>query len=267
MLFARHLSFITAVMTIPNAILLFAAALVAGAINSVAGGGSFFTFPALLFTGVPAIPANATSTVAVWPGSVASAVAYRDRLPRSPRLLVPLMAASIVGGVAGASLLLHTPQETFLRLIPFLFFAATLLFAFGKRIFKTTAAREHAKYSWKTVSGVTALQFVTAIYAGFFGGGMGILMLAFLTLLPLADIHAMNSVKTVLGATANGVAVIVFIVARIIFWPQGVLMLTGAILGGYGGAHYAQKLNPARVRGFVVFVGVVVSFIFLWKYR
>lgn len=254
-------------MTIPDAILLFVAALIAGAINSVAGGGSFFTFPALLFTGVPAIPANATSTVAVWPGSVASAVAYRGRLPRSARLLAPLIAASVVGGVAGAGLLLHTPQKTFLRLIPFLFFAATLLFAFGKRIFKATAPHEYVKFSWRSVAGVTLLQFITAIYAGFFGGGMGILMLAFLTLLPLADIHAMNSVKTVLGATANGVAVIVFIVARIILWPQGVLMLTGAILGGYGGAHYAQKLNPARVRGFVVFVGFVMSFIFLLKYR
>ncbi|MGH9328140.1 MAG: sulfite exporter TauE/SafE family protein [Terriglobia bacterium] len=254
-------------MTIPNAILLFVAALIAGVINSVAGGGSFFTFPALLFTGVPAIPANATSTVAVWPGSVASAVAYRNRLPRSARLLVPLIVVSVAGGIAGAGLLLHTPERTFLRLIPFLFFAATLLFAFGKKIFKTTSPHENAKVSWRVVSGVTVLQFFTAVYAGFFGGGMGILMLAFLTLLPLADIHAMNSVKTVLGATANGVALIIFVAARIIFWPQGVLMLIGAVLGGYGGAHYAQKLSPARVRGFVVVVGFALSFIFLFKYR
>lgn len=260
-------------MTLPDAILLFAAALVAGVLNSVAGGGSFFTFPALLFTGIPAIPANATSTVAVWPGSVASAVAYRKRLPRSPRMIAPMLVASVAGGLTGAGLLLHTPQEIFLRIIPFLFFAATLFFAFGKRIFKAANLLKHeedpeaARPSWPLITGVSLLQFVTAIYGGFFGGGMGILMLAFLTLLPLGDIHAMNSVKTVLGTAINGVAIIAFIAARVIYWPQGVLMLTGSILGGYGGAHYAQKLNPAHVRAFVVVVGFAMSFIFLWKYR
>ncbi|MGH9468974.1 MAG: sulfite exporter TauE/SafE family protein [Terriglobia bacterium] len=256
-------------MSFPGAVLLFVAALVAGAINSVAGGGSLFTFPALLATGVPAIPANATSTVAVWPGSLASAAAYREKLPRSARLLAPLIVASVLGGIAGAIILLHTPQETFLRLIPFLFFAATLLFAFGRKIFKTIGAPERSAVdaSWRAIAGVTLLQFVTAVYAGFFGGGIGILMLAFLTLLPLGNIHAMNSVKTVLGATANGVAVAVFIVAKIILWPQGVLMLIGAVAGGYSGAHYAQKLNPAHVRTFVVIVGFTLSFIFLWKYR
>ncbi len=254
-------------MTIIHAILLFGAAVVAGVLNSVAGGGSFFTFPALLFTGVPAIPANATSTVAVWPGSVASAVAYRKRLPHNARVLAPLMVASLAGGITGAGLLLHTPQRTFLRLIPFLFFAATLFFALGKKP-KSLSPREAAERpSALKLCGVTLLQFLTGIYGGFFGGGMGILMLAFLTLLPLGDIHAMNSVKTVLGTIINGVAIVVFIAARIIFWPQGVLMLTGAILGGYGGAHYAQKMNPARVRAFVVVVGFAMSFIFLWKYR
>lgn len=262
------LSRIGQTMTIPEALLLFFAALLAGALNSVAGGGSFFTFPALLFTGVPPIPANATSTVAVWPGSVASAVAYRERLPHKSFLLVPLLAASIAGGITGAVLLLHTPQEIFLRLIPILFFVATLFFAFGKKIFKVTSSLEHesARSSWLLVSVVSLLQFVTAIYGGFFGGGMGILMLAFLTLLPLGDIHSMNSVKTLLGTAINGVAIVAFVLARIIFWPQGVLMLTGAVLGGYGGAHYAQKLNPARVHGFVVAVGFAMSFIFLWKY-
>lgn len=256
-------------MTIPQGILLFAAALVAGVLNSVAGGGSFFTFPALLFTGVPAIPANATSTVAVWPGSLASAVAYRGRLPRRARMLAPLMIASLAGGVTGAGLLLHTPERTFLRLIPFLFLAATIFFAFGKRIFKLsyTADDGSARASLATLTGVFALQFLTGIYGGFFGGGMGILMLAFLTLLPLGDIHAMNSVKTVLGVTVNGVAIVVFVSARIIFWPQAILMLIGAVAGGYGGAHFAQKMNPAHIRVFVVAVGFAMSIIFLWKFR
>lgn len=260
-------------MTIPGAILLFLAALVAGALNSVAGGGSFFTFPALLFTGVPAIPANATSTVAVWPGSLASAVAYRKRLPRSPRIIVPMVIASLAGGLAGAGILLHTPQEIFLRIIPVLFFAATLFFAFGKRILRAANLLKHmespdeGRPSWGLITGVSLLQFGTAVYGGFFGGGMGILMLSFLTLLPLEDIHAMNSLKTVLGTAINGIAIVAFVVARIIYWPQGVLMLVAAVIGGYWGAHYAQKLNPAHVRALVIVVGFAMSFIFLVKYK
>jgi len=249
--------------------MLFFAAVVAGVMNAVAGGGSFFTFPALLFTGVPPIPANATSTMAVWPGTVASASAYRKRLPKSARMLVPLIVASLAGGLVGATILLHTPQETFLRLIPFLFLGATLLFAFGRSIVKgaRTPEQEQIQPSWQAVSVVMALQFVISIYAGFFGGGMGILMLALFTFLPLGDIHAMNSVKTLLAGVSNGVAIIAFIVAKIILWPQAILMLTGAILGGYGGAHFAQKMNPKHVRTFVVAVGFAMSFIFLWKYR
>ncbi|MGH9358362.1 MAG: sulfite exporter TauE/SafE family protein [Terriglobia bacterium] len=256
-------------MTLPQGILLFFAAVVAGIMNAVAGGGSFFTFPALLFTGVPPIPANATSTVAVWPGSVASASAYRKRLPKSSRMLAPLIIASLAGGLLGATILLHTPQETFLRIIPFLFLGATLLFAFGKKIAKGSEATEQKQTqpSWRAVGLVTAVQFVISIYAGFFGGGMGILMLALFTFLPFADIHAMNSVKTLLAAVSNGVAIIAFVIAKIIFWPQAILMLTGAILGGYGGAHFAQKMNPKHVRTFVIVVGFTMSFIFLWKYQ
>jgi uncharacterized membrane protein YfcA len=256
-------------MTLFGALLLFGAAVLAGALNSVAGGGSFFSFPALLFTGVLPIPANATSTVALWPGSLASAGAYRRRLPRSVRMLVPLILASVAGGAVGAVLLLQTSQSTFLRLIPFLFLAATLFFAFGRKLLKAARplGKEPSQPSWLAVGGVSLLQFVVAIYGGFFGGGMGIVMLALLSLLPLGDIHAMNSVKTLLAAATNGVAIITFIMARIILWPEAALMLVGAILGGYGGAHYAQKLNPERVRAFVVVVGFTMSFIFLWKYR
>jgi uncharacterized protein len=254
-------------MTLPDAILLFSAALAAGLLNSVAGGGTFLTFPALLFTGVPPISANATSTVAVWPGSVASARAYRDRMPKSLRLLAPLAAASLAGGFAGARVLLHTPPRTFLRVIPFLMLGATLLFAFGPRILRGAFGRDAHGASWRRVGTVAGLQFLTAFYGGYFGAGMGIVMLSFLTLLPLGDIHAMNSVKTLLNSVANGVAVLTFILARIIFWPQGVLMLCGAVLGGYGGAHYAQQLDPGRVRVFVVVVGFALSIVFFAKYK
>lgn len=256
-------------MTFPEAILLFFAALAAGALNSVAGGGSFLTFPALLITGVPPIQANATSTVAVWPGTVASASAYRKKLPRSARLLVPLIMASLVGGLLGANLLLHTRQQTFLRLVPFLYFAATLLFTFGKKLFHRTRAPEQdrSQASWLALGTVALCQFFTGVYGGYFGAGMGILTLAFLSFLPLDNIHAMNSVKTLLASAANGMAIIIFVLAKIILWPQGLLMLTGAVMGGYGGAHFAQKTNPARVRILVVIIGFTVSIIFFWKYR
>jgi uncharacterized protein len=255
-------------MTLPDAILLFLAALAAGGLNSVAGGGTFFSFPALIFSGVPPIPANATSTVALWPGTVASSWAYRRRLPRSALIFIPLILASIGGGFFGARLLLHTPPRVFMRLIPFLFLGGTLLFAFGKKLVRGAArADHHGNASLLALAGVTLAQFFIGVYGGFFGGGIGILMLATFTFLPLADIHAMNGLKTLLASTINVVAIVTFIVARIVFWPQAVLMLFGAVLGGYAGAHFAQKVDPARVRTFVVCVGFTMSFYFLYRYH
>jgi uncharacterized protein len=255
-------------MTFPHAVLLFVAAVLAGAMNSVAGGGSFFSFPALIFTGVPPIPANATNTVAVWPGSVASVFSYWKRLPHSPRVMVPLIAISVIGGWVGALVLLRTPQATFMKLIPYLFAVATLLFAFGKRL---TGALGHlvkrqGPPSWPIVVGLTIVQFFIALYGGFFGGGIGILMLAMLEMVHIEDIHAMNGLKTVLATSINGAAVVTFIVAKKVVWPQGILMVVGAIAGGYYGAHYAQKLDPRWVRATVICVGAGMSIYFLWKY-
>jgi uncharacterized membrane protein YfcA len=256
-------------MTVTHSILLFAAALMAGGLNSVAGGGSFFSFPALLFTGVFPIPANATSALAVWPGSLASAWAYRKRLPRSPRLLLPLIAASLLGGLAGATLLLHTPQSSFIRLLPFLFLGATALFAYGKRLagFFGAHGPHPADPSWLWITLVSLVQMVIAVYGGYFGGGMGIMMLALLSLLPLGDVHGMNGVKALLAASANGVAITTFILAGIILWPQALLMTVGAMLGGFTGAHFAQKFNPGKVRWLVVVVGTAMSVYFFWRYR
>lgn len=256
-------------MTLSSGLFLFTAALLAGALNSVAGGGSFFSFPALLVTGIPGIPANATSTVALWPGTMASAGAYRRKIPASPRILVPLVLASFAGGLAGASLLLHTPQITFMRLIPFLLLGATLLFTFGKKLlrpsFHSRGAPGHA--GWQLIAAISLVQFLIAVYGGFFGGGAGILMLASLSFLPIGDLHAMNGVKTLLASATNSIAIIAFVLARIVVWPQATLMLVAAAAGGYGGAHYAQKLNPERIRIFVILVGFALSFYFLWKYR
>jgi len=255
-------------MTFPHAILLFAAAILAGTMNSVAGGGSFFTFPALIFTGVLPIPANATNTVAVWPGSVASVFSYRRRLPKSARIMIPMITISLVGGTVGALVLLRTPQATFMRLVPYLFGMATLLFAFGRRLTSKLGqvVKRTGPPTWRMLAGLTLVQFLIALYGGFFGGGIGILMLALLEIIRIEDIHAMNGLKALLGSSINGAAVVTFILARQVEWPQAVLMIVGAVAGGYGGAHYAQKIDPRWVRATVICVGTGMTLYFLWRY-
>ncbi|HEV2350057.1 MAG TPA: sulfite exporter TauE/SafE family protein [Terriglobia bacterium] len=252
-------------MSLVNGILLFLAAMLAGTMNSVAGGGSFVSFPTLIFAGVLPIPANATSTVALWPGSVASISAYWKKLPRSNRLLLPLTIVSIAGGLLGALILLHTPQQTFMQLVPYLFLAATLLFTFGKKISGKLSGLvgNSGPPSWLTMMGAALVQLLIAVYGGFFGGGIGIMMLALLAMVRMEDIHSMNAVKSLLAAAINGAAVVTFIVAGAVRWPQALIMIVGAISGGYGGAHLAQKLNPKLVRGFVIAVGFSMTAYFL----
>jgi uncharacterized membrane protein YfcA len=246
-------------------LLLFAAAFLGGVLNSVAGGGSFLSFPALIVSGVPPINANATSTVALWPGSAASVGAYRRELVCLNRALIIIMAmVSLLGGLLGALLLLHTPQATFARMIPYLLLVATLLFAFGPsvtRYFRVHHA-ESGEHSSTTRALVAFLQLVIALYGGFFGGGIGILMLATLGFIGMENIHQMNALKTVLATCINGIAVATFVAAGAVFWPQAIVMIVGAIIGGYGGAFYARKLDPKVVRTFVICVGVVMTVYF-----
>ena len=253
-------------MSLVNGILLFLAAMLAGTMNSVAGGGSFISFPTLIFTGVLPIPANATSTVALWPGSVASVGAYGKKLPRGSRLLLPLTLVSIAGGLVGALILLRTPQQAFMQLVPYLFLVATLLFTFGKKISLKLSGliKSSGPPSGMTVMGAALVQLLIAVYGGFFGGGIGILMLALLSMVRMEDIHSMNAVKSLLAAAINGSAVVTFVVAGAVLWPQAILMVGGAVLGGYGGARLAQKLNPKLVRGFVITVGFSMTAYFLF---
>jgi len=246
-------------------IFLFLAGALGGALNSVAGGGSFIAFPALLFTGVPPIPANATNTIALWTGAAASGGAYRKRLDVPRRVLVPLLAASLMGGVAGAFLLLRTPAHTFMRVLPWLTSGATLLFAFGKKIAGgRKSVIEHGSTK-AGLAGATLFQLCVGIYGGYFGGGMGIVMLAMLAALGMTDIHAMNALKSVMGSVINGVAVVTFVLAGAIYWRPGIVMIMGGIAGGYLGAHYAMKLPQAWIRGFVVLVGAGMTAYFFWK--
>ncbi len=244
--------------------LLFVAALLGGALNAVAGGGSFIAFPALVFTGVPPIMANATNTVALWPGSVASVGAYRVELRTAPHRAL-LAVASLIGGIGGAVLLLRTPPGVFERLIPYLLLLATLLFAFSPsltarlRARKVPAQGQDKGTSMPTLAGLTLAQLVIATYGGFFGGGIGILMLATLGLMGLDNIHTMNALKTLLASCINGVAVLTFVIAHAVVWPQAILMIIGAIVGGYAGAYYARRLEPRLVRRFVIVVGLVMT--------
>jgi hypothetical protein len=255
-------------MTLPNAILLFVAAGLAGAMNSVAGGGSFISFPALIFTHAPPIPANATSTVALWPGTVASAAAYRKRFPKDFKILVEMITTSVTGGTLGAVILLHTPQSTFMRFVPYLFLLATLLLIFGKDLANWMEAtfKTSKQPRWLVVLATNFFQFLIALYGGFFGAGIGIMMLALLTMLRMEDIHAMNALKTLLNAAINGAAVVTFIAAGAVLWPQALVMLVGAVLGGYGGAHFAQKIDPRVVRRFVIAVGICMSVYFFLRH-
>ena len=247
---------------------MFAAGALGGAINAVAGGGSFVTFPALLFTGVGPVAANATNTLALWIGVTASGGAYRKHLNISRRVMIPLILTSIVGGLAGAILLVKTPAQTFLRVLPWLLLGATLLFAFGKHLTGRIAAGVSHESSNAAVAGASVFELGVAIYGGYFGGGMGIMNLAMLSAFGMTDIHAMNALKVVLAGVTNGVATFTFIAAGAILWPQAVVMTLGASLGGYSAAHYAQRLPQSWIRSFVLVVAVAMTiYFFLRAYR
>ncbi len=251
-------------MPVHTAIFLFFAGALGGALNAVAGGGSFIAFPALLFTGVAPIAANATNTVALWMGVTASTGAYRKRLDLSRRVMVPLAITSLIGGVAGAYLLLHTPAQTFLRVLPWLMLGATLLFVFGGRLGRSKEGLGR-DISSNALVFASVFELFVAVYGGYFGGGVGIVNLAMLAAIGMTDIHAMNALKVVLGGIINGVAVITFIVAGAVVWKQGTIMIAGALLGGYLGAHYALKLPQAWIRWFVIVVGTGMTVYFFWK--
>jgi uncharacterized membrane protein YfcA len=252
-------------LTLESAIFLFFAGVLGGALNAVAGGGSFVAFPALLFTGVPPIPANATNTIALWTAAAASGGAYRKQLDVPRRVMIPLLAASFVGGLAGAFLLLKTPAHTFMRVLPWLTLAATLLFAFGKNLSGGRASVIEHEASTAALVATTLFQLCVGVYGGYFGGGMGIVMLAMLATLGMTDIHAMNALKSVLGFVINGAAVVTFILAGAVYWKPGTVMIIGAIGGGYLGAHYALKMPQTWIRMFVVLVGAGMTAYFFWK--
>ena len=236
---------------------LVAAALGAGLINAVAGGGSFLTFPALVFTGVPSIVANATSTVALFPGVLASAWAYRKEMETLNIPVKPAIVASIAGGVSGAVLLLSTSQKAFDAVIPWLLLAATIVFAIGPRV--TTIFK---RKSWIGPKALVIFHYFVGIYGGYFGGAVGIIILAVWSLAGLRDIHAMNAGRTLLGGLMNAAAVVLFVIARKVWWAQAAVMLIAAVIGGYAGARIARRVNPSLIRTAIIVFGLFVTVAF-----
>jgi uncharacterized membrane protein YfcA len=233
-------------MAIATTALLFAAGTIGGAINSVAGGGSFLVFPSLLLVGVPPVAANATTAVALWPAGVASTIAYRRDLPREVRTLVVLAIASAVGGALGALLLLATSDQTFTKILPLLMFAASAVFTLGPRVAKLRRGG-HLPLAIGAL-----VQLLISSYGGYFGGGMGILMLATFTLMGMTNLHSMNGLKTLLGMLINGAANIAFFIAHKVVIEVAIPVAIGSIVGGWFGAAIARTIHPDRVRLFVL---------------
>ncbi len=238
----------------------FGSAFLAGAINSVAGGGTLLSFPTLIWLGLPSVTANATSTVAIWPAAASSLWGYRREVRSAePRILV-LMVPSVIGGIVGALLLRRTPSALFDALVPFLILFATFLFMAQEpvqRRLKTANAETHKSPRW--LAGAMLFQLIVALYGGYFGAGIGILMLAALSILGLTDIHQMNGLKNFFGGCINGVAAVYFIWANMVYWPYVIVMALGAIAGGYIGAGAARRMGRAAVRQTVVAIGFAMA--------
>jgi uncharacterized protein len=242
------------------------ASFLAGALNAMAGGGSFLSFPALLGVGVLPIQANATNTVALWPGQFTSIAAYWQDLKANVRLVLPVCSAALLGGLAGAIVLLRTGQATFLALVPWLLLLAAGLFAASGPVSRwvqrdrmsVAGTRPNLAPLWIGV-------VVVCFYIGYFGAGAGFLLMSVLAVFGIQNINQVNALKVIATTTANGIAVVTFIVERQIIWKYCLLMMLAAALGGYLGAHYSRGLNPRFMRMLVVSIGLGMAAYFFWK--
>jgi uncharacterized membrane protein YfcA len=247
---------------------LFVASFLAGVLNAMAGGGSFLSFPALLGVGVPPIQANATNTVALWPGQFTSIAAYWEDLKHNVRLVVPLGTAALIGGSIGATVLLHTGQATFLHLVPWLLLTAALLFAISTPVSRWLQQRARGKAKEASQPSFVPLfagMVVVCFYIGYFGAGAGFLIISLLALFGIENINQINALKVVTTTLANGIAVVVFIVHKQILWQHCLLMMVTAAVGGYVGARGSRRLDPRFMRVLVVAIGLGMAAYFFWK--
>ena len=256
-------------MQFTDALLVGAGGFLAGGMNAIAGGGTFFSFPAMLAVGVPPVIANASNTVALWPASLSSAWAYRHEVMRHGRWAVLLSALSMLGGLMGGLLLLAISNETFSRLVPWLLLVATTLFAFSSQVgrFIGWAKRRLHLRERETIGspGGAMFQLIVAIYGGFFGAGMGILMLASLAIQGYEDIQEINALKNLTSAMNYTVAALTFVVAGAISWPHTLVALCTAALGGYVGASVARRMPALWLRRLVIVVGAILTVIYFVK--
>ena len=244
---------------------IFLVGIFAGAVNSVAGGGSLISFPTMIAFGIPAIVANATNTAGIWPGSLSSAITYSREIKPDRKLLLTLLLPSMLGGLLGAVVLVITPPALFGEIVPFLVLFATLLFASRgllDRLLKRQAEDSGEVSMLGRIWGFIFQLFV-ATYGGYFGAGIGILMLGSFSIMGMRDIHKMNGLKTLIGTMINLIAFIFFAIKGLVDWPIAAVMAVGTVLGGFGGARISKHINQKYLRWFVILVGLSVS---IWLY-
>ena len=242
-------------------LILLAAAFLAGAMNAVAGGGSFLTLPALIYAGVPPVAANATGTVALLPGYASGVYGYRQDLTPVGTLSLPLLSVvSLVGGLAGAGLLLVTPDSVFRDIVPWLLLLATGLFAFGNML-----AQRLRSLGLHGNGAMLGTLFAVSVYGGYFNGGLGILLLAQLSLFGMTDLNAMNGLKNLFSAVLTAIAVVAYAAGGAVEWPKALLMTVAAVAGGYVGARVGRKIPKPVLRTGIIAVGLVMSAVFFLK--
>lgn len=249
-------------------LLLFTAGLLGGTLNSIAGGGTFITFPALLMAGVPPISANATNTFAVSAGYISGTWALRQELSAYKSALPRIILISLAGGLTGAWLLLQTPEQLFEQAIPWLLLFATLLFIYGERINSFFARLDmkhrHAGVIGKWLSILILLSVST--YGGFFNAGLGIVILSYLSLAGYSNINAMNGIKLLISSVVSLIAVVIFMLDDVIAWYEGGVVLLGSLAGGYLAAHYSRKLSQIHVRILVIMISVLITMYYFYQY-
>ncbi|TXL74665.1 sulfite exporter TauE/SafE family protein [Vineibacter terrae] len=249
-----------------DAFLLFGAGLLAAAANAIAGGGTFLTFPAFLATGVPAVTANASNAVAIWPGRLLVIAAYRRELARQADRALRTGAICIAGGITGAWALLQSSDQAFLRTVPWLLLIATLLLLFDRpiqRLVGIGTPGSRPSPAWRAT--LTVALFLCAAYGGFFGGGLGVILMPLLSLSGVRDIQELNALKNLLVTLIAGVAVTLFVISGAVSWPGTLVMMAGGVIGGYCGGAVARHVPAPALRAVVIFSGFALAAYYFWN--
>lgn len=248
-------------MSLPEIVLLLVTGFLAGVANAVAGGGTFFTFAAMVGFGMPTLNANATSTIALVPGSLATTIAYLPETRKNWRKALPFALLGVAGGVIGAWLLVLIGDQGFRPMVPWLIALATAAFAFSGAL-RRFAGRVAGHATWPMRVFAFGLMSLVAIYGGFFGAGMGIMLLATLAIIEEGDFHKANAIKNIVATVSQAVAAVLFVWKGLVWWPQMLVTVAGCVVGGYSGVLVARRVPDTIIRGIVVAVGAMLSVVF-----